>query len=230
MADEIQKANSSSSEEAYETLDTEISANGPTRDGGEATDNEEEDPDPQNPSVYSYNSGVGSLTFRELGSMIEKHLNASDAQINKEPPFNEIPTRQEYNKQQRLIWQDLRAKVAADDSIPTAIFEPPRSYVQVRFAEWPRAGHYCCPCDLDEKLLDFVELRAERGSEHGITKDLVLQQVAKALYGGEDGSGWTVGDENSRPVLDHFSWMSSGGALLGHIFAMMRGLVERESL
>lgn len=222
MADKVQESIGASLDQGRKTISTTVDQE---NDTDEQNDDSEDDPDPQNDQEYHYHSGENTFNFYELANIIEKHLKDSGTQMRETPPFSDIPTRQEHNKQQQEIWRVLRTKVAEDDTIPMALFDPPRTYIQVRFAEWPQKGHFCCPCDLHRESLQGFDIRTEKGSKYGITKNLFVERLSRELCGDENGAGWTLGDRYSRPVIDHFDWMNMGG-ISGDIFAMTKGWVE----
>ena len=209
----------------------------------------DDDPDPQDIERGSYNNCQHKLQLEELSHLIEQYNKAFSTRAAK-PPFDDISSRAEHNREQRMAWKQLRDKAASDESIPNAIFDPPRTFVQVRVAQWPRPGddHYCCPCDLDDEVLQAIDIRAPKDSRYGITKDLLLEQIGEAFYGreAEDNTGskgessssvssdiavgsaaYLIGDEDSRPVVASLNFMiQNGGSLMGHIYAMTRGIIE----
>ncbi|KAI1767946.1 hypothetical protein GGR53DRAFT_480257 [Hypoxylon sp. FL1150] len=182
------------------------------------------------------------------------HNEGPAATIRDTKPYSDSPSRAMHNDQMRAIWQRIRIEAAADDGIPVALFSPPCMYTEVRIAEWPRA-FFCCPCDIRERDCEFIPIRAPKDSEHGITKDMFIQQITEALYGrdpdasgdeqggqqpeshvqGTRHDGYTIGDEEDRPVINAFTYMisafsmptaSGGEPLMGDIFALTRGIKE----
>ena len=212
----------------------------------------EDDPDPQNEQNENYSDGTHDFQFKDLGRLVEQHNKPYSEVFIEQPPFNGFKTRAEHNTAHRAVWQDLRQKAVADSAIPNALFDPPRTYIEVHVAEWPQPDHYCCPCDLPSEGLPIIQIRAPQDSEQGITKDMFLLQVEEAFYGRdppqdegensgkevttikqdevEDGHiGYNIGKEIDRPVVDRFDYMMQGGmegraCIMGHIYAMTRGI------
>ncbi|KAI6085147.1 hypothetical protein F4821DRAFT_241260 [Hypoxylon rubiginosum] len=196
--------------------------------------------------------GLHYLYLKALGKLITVHTEAAAAAIRDIKPYNNYRSRVIHNAQQRAIWQRIRSEAAADDDIPVALFSPPRTHVDVRIAEWPRPYHFCCPCDIEEGYCEVIRIRAPNDSEHGITKDMFVQQVGEALYGrdpdadrdarsqqlesdtqGTGHDGYKIGGEEDRPVIDMFTYMRGHGSkagggepLMGPIFALTRGIKE----
>lgn len=196
------------------------------------------DPDPQDPNSISYNDGSHKIQCKELFALIGSHIKQFTADT-PTPPDNKTTSRASHNAVQRAIWRELVAKAMADNSIPNALFDPPRTYIRVCVAAWPRSDHYCCPCDLDGVETHAIEIKAARDSLHGITKDIFLQKIAEALYGRDSGAesgitgpdqevNYTIGGEEDRPIIDHLSYMSSGGSILGDIYALTWFFKEEE--
>ncbi|KAI0828732.1 hypothetical protein F5Y06DRAFT_282979 [Hypoxylon sp. FL0890] len=208
----------------------------------EFDDNDECDPndpgmlDPQSPEDEGYRGGDHDFHFQELDELIKRHTAASSATIKPEKPYDDCPSRELHNKNQRDIWRRIREEAANDHNIPSALFSPPRTYIEVRVVDWPRRGHYCCPCDIAEEAYEAIKIRAPGDSEDGITKDMFTQQVSEALYGRDpdegkewEGDGYKIGGEDDRFVIDHFDYMIQAGGngkvrIMGHIFAMTRGM------
>ncbi|KAI0100437.1 hypothetical protein F4776DRAFT_518588 [Hypoxylon sp. NC0597] len=205
-------------------------------DGDEDDPNDPELLDPQSPADEGYREGDHDFRFKRLDELIKSHTAAAAATIKPEKPYNDCPSRELHNSNQRAIWRRIREEAANDHDIPNALFSPPRTYIEVRVSEWPRLGHYCCPCDINPDACEAIEIRAPGDSEDGITKDMFIQRVSEAFYGRDpgdnkegDGDGYKIGGEEDRPVIDHFDYMIQGGGngrvkIMGHIFAMTRGI------
>ncbi|KAI1377082.1 hypothetical protein F4677DRAFT_66893 [Hypoxylon crocopeplum] len=194
---------------------------------------DKKDPDPQTTDSYNYRYGDNGFYFSELDELIEDHTAVPAATIKITKPYNRCSSRAVHNQQQISIWKRIRQEAEDNDSIPNALFVPPRTFVQVRVSVWPISSHYCCPCDIDEENCHVIEIRAPEGSEDGITKDMFIRQVSRAMYGPDpqepdDHSSYTIGGEDDRPVIERFDYMLADG-LMGHIFAMTRGISQVET-
>ncbi|OTA52438.1 hypothetical protein K449DRAFT_391398 [Hypoxylon sp. EC38] len=206
-------------------------------------DYDEDDPndpkllDPQSPADEGYREGDHDFRFKHLDELIRSHTATAAATIRPEKPYSDIPSRASHNSNQRAIWRRIQEEATNDCNIPNAVFSPPRTYIEVRVTEWPRLGHYCCPCDISADACEAIEIRAPGDSGDGITKDMFIQQVSEAFYGRdpdegseEKSDGYKIGGEEDRPVVDHFDYMIQGSdddkvKIMGHIFAMTRGIM-----
>ncbi|KAI1407653.1 hypothetical protein F5Y13DRAFT_124184 [Hypoxylon sp. FL1857] len=204
----------------------------------EYDENDPEMLDPQSREDAGYLEGEHDFRFKKLNELIQARITEPAATIRPDKPYNNVPSRELHNKQQRVIWQRIREEANNDDGIPTALFSPPRTYIEVCVSEWPRMYHYCCPCDIADTACEVIKIRAPRDSKDGITKDMFIQQVSEAFYGrdtGEgnegEGDGYRIGGEDDRPVIDNFDYMIQGSSpegkanIMGHIFALTRGIV-----
>ncbi|KAI1099335.1 hypothetical protein F4804DRAFT_86535 [Jackrogersella minutella] len=196
--------------------------------------------DPQSRKDEGYNQGNHDFRFANLEDMIEEHTAESAVACSSKKPYNSFESRELHNVHQRAIWQRIREQAKEDDNIPTALFSPPRTYIEVLVTKIPDRRHYCCPCDIDDDACEIIQIRAPKDSEDGITKDMFIQQVSDALYGrapGEnqdDGSdGYTIGGEDDRPVVKNLTYMIQGSKpdnainIMGHIFALTKGIVPK---
>ncbi|KAI2463393.1 hypothetical protein F4781DRAFT_437455 [Annulohypoxylon bovei var. microspora] len=197
--------------------------------------------DPQSSRADGYSEGIHDFRFDKLNELIKTQAAESAATIRPDKPYNNYRSRELHNTHQRAIWQRVREQAEADNDIPTALFSPPRTYIEVRVSKWPLSGHYCCHCDIDETDCEAIEIRAPRDSPNGIMKDMFIQHVSDALYGrapeavddGERGR-YRIGDENDRPVIEQFDYMIQGSSpenvvnIMGHIFALTKGIVPKK--
>ncbi|KAH8199608.1 hypothetical protein TruAng_006201 [Truncatella angustata] len=197
--------------------------------------------DPQDPDDSDYYDSTHVFHYQGLYSLIESHNRPYVSDTRDAAPYNDIPTRSQHNAMQRAAWRELENQALVDPSIPEALFNPPRTSVRVLVAAWPRRQHFCCACDLPEDLPTVV-VRAPAGSETGVTKGLLLQKLGEALYGrdaataqlgGEQENtddGHVIGQETDRPVVQHFTHMERDSYLLGHIFALTKGIQELDDM
>lgn len=224
----------------------------PPSDNGNLSD-DEVDPDPQDTKNYNYVDGRQIFQFENLRDTIDNYYEPSaEDSVENGPPADPI-SRAAHNEKHRALWHSLKEKVRLDQNIPDSLWNPPRTFIQVKFAEWPRHDHYCCPCDLDRDALSTIQIRAKKGSKTGITKDIFLEEVGRALYGfseddiileqsnatsGTENDRYVVGGENDRPVVDHVEYMMvavlddmdedqpEGPVIMGDIYMMLQGFKE----
>jgi hypothetical protein len=196
----------------------------------DATDSdisESDNEDPQSTEEPSYHSVNSVLRF---GSKLSGTFGCDPGRATME----RHPSRAAHNAIHRQLWQQMEEALAADSSIPPALFDPPRTFIEVHIHEWHQPGQFCCPCDLIDEPFGVIELRAPQDSKYGITKQMFLQQVGEALYGrdgnvaspenSEDGTdGYKIGGETDRPIIEFYTAMTSGG-ILGHLYLMTRGI------
>ncbi|KAI1454185.1 hypothetical protein F4805DRAFT_460978 [Annulohypoxylon moriforme] len=193
--------------------------------------------DPQSTQDIGYEQGIHDFRFNGLSKLIQHHTALSATKIRPDKPYNDYQSRELHNEHQRTIWHRIWEQAKADDDIPTALFSPPRTYIRVCVTKWPISGHYCCPCDITVESCETIEIRAPEDSPDGITKDMFVQQVSDALYGEGPGadrdsgrSGYRIGVEDDRPVIERFDYMIHGDGfgnatcIMGDIYAMTRGI------
>ncbi|KAI1204604.1 uncharacterized protein F4807DRAFT_328077 [Annulohypoxylon truncatum] len=196
--------------------------------------------DPQNSNEdLGYRIPTHRFQFRGLAILTESRTAVSAAAIKPDKPYNDCPSRKVHNEQQRTLWQQIREEAEKDDNIPTALFSPPRTYVEVRVSKYPMT-RYCCPCSIEETDCEAIKIRAPKDSPDGITKSMFIQQVSDALYGrgpeadgdgDSESDGYKIGGEEDRPVVEKFDYMLGPGddaRLMGHIFALTRGIVTKQ--
>lgn len=201
--------------------------------------------DPQSDRVYGYRQGTHDFRFEKLGELIKTHTASSAAKVKSDKPYNSYQSRELHNKHQRSVWEQIREEAQADNNIPAALFSPPRTYIQVRVSQWPISSHYCCPCDIEEKDCEVIEIRAPKNSPDGITKDIFIRQVSDAFYGrnpdaDEAGGGgsYKIGDEDDRPVIEDLDYMIQSSndtgpgvtCIMGHIFALTKGIIPKSAV
>ncbi|KAI1090784.1 hypothetical protein F5B19DRAFT_494056 [Rostrohypoxylon terebratum] len=202
--------------------------------------------DPQNTQAYGYHQGAHDFRFQKLGELIKTHTAASATKIRAEKPYNDYQSRELHNEHQRSVWQKIREEAEADSNIPTALFSPPRTYIQVLVSRWPLSGHYCCPCDIEEEACEVIEIRAPKDSPDGITKDIFIRKVSDAFYGRAPGAAdeatrndsYKIGDEDDRPVIEELTYMIQSRdsmdpdvvSIMRHIFALTRGIIPKTSV
>ncbi|KAI0884037.1 uncharacterized protein GGS22DRAFT_164712 [Annulohypoxylon maeteangense] len=200
--------------------------------------NDPEMVDPQDTKAIGYLQGIHDFRFESLDRLVQNNTAISATATRPDKPYNDYQSRELHNEHQRTIWQRIREQAEVDDDIPTALFSPPRTYIEVRVSKWPVSDHYCCPCDIEEDDCEVIRIRAPKESPDGITKDMFIREVSDALYRrtpGEDGdsesSGYRIGDEDDRPVIERFDYMMQGGEdpddavhIMGHIFALTKGI------
>lgn len=112
--------------------------------------------------------------------------------------------------------------------MPKALFSPAEHYVQVVFLQDNSPAFYC-PCCLGDTKSEYLELRASESFQDGITTDMFLQQIGRALYGTDGDPTWHVGTEDERPVLKLFSCMITDSSMVGNIYAYLKG-IRREDI
>lgn len=203
--------------------------------GGESSSDDTHDCDSYDPTdPYSawehfYKGRKMKAQFSGLFNLVRAHNETSASLIRDSSPWNDTSTREAHNIEQRIAWNELCKKVAADASIPIALFDPPESFVQVVFIRDDK-DWFCCPCAVPDQKCSYMALDApvNDGGE-GVTKNMLLEKIGHVLYGAEDGSGWQVGNENERPVLKLFSTMQSEGTLVGDIYAVLKGIEKTET-
>ncbi|KAI0896321.1 hypothetical protein F4806DRAFT_496438 [Annulohypoxylon nitens] len=182
--------------------------------------------DPQSDYVYGYRHGTHDFRFEKLGELIKTRTASSAAKV-------------------KIVWQQIREEAQADNNIPTALFSPPRTYIQVRVSKWPVSSHYCCACDIAEGDCEVIEIRAPKNSSDGITKDIFIRQVSDAFYGQDPdadeaggGGSYKIGDEDDRPVIEDLDYMIQSSndtepgvtCIMGHIFALTKGIIPKTSV
>lgn len=185
--------------------------------------------DPYSAWEHFYQGRKMQAQFDQLFKLTSAHNETLASEIHDQAPWNDAPTRAAHNIEQRLSWQNLCRKVAADASISAALFNPPEPFVNVVFIR-DEQNWFCCPCAIPDQKCSYMALSAPVGDGSvGVTKNMLLEKIGHALYGEADGCGWQVGEEDERPVFVRFTSMHSSGKLVGDIYAVLRGIKKTET-